>query len=148
MTSFEFARPEFLYLLLLLPLWWLVVWPWANGGVLYTSGEFPGGLVGSWRSGALMILGLPRLLRLSAMASLVGALAHPQLIEVVQETELRGKSLAIAVDISPKKLELAKNFGAWKTVDASQVQDVGKEVRKLTGGGADIATGYVPPPGK
>ena len=104
MTSFEFARPEFLYLLLLLPLWWLVVWPWANGGVLYTSGEFPGSLVRSWRAGALMILGLPRLLRLGAMASLVVALAHPQLIEVVQETELRGKSLALALDISTSML--------------------------------------------
>ena len=51
-----------------------------------------------------MILGLPRLLRLGAMASLVVALAHPQLVEVVEETELRGKSLALAVDISTSML--------------------------------------------
>ena len=105
MTSFEFARPEFLYLLLLLPVWWLAVWPWATGGVLYTGGGGShGGLAGSRPAGALMIQGLPRLLRMGAMASLVVALAHPQRVEVVQETELRGKSLALAVDISTSML--------------------------------------------
>jgi Ca-activated chloride channel family protein len=104
LTSFEFARPEFLYLLLLAPLWWLVVWPWAKGGVLYTSGESPGGHARSWGAAALLIVGLPRILRLGAIASLVVALAHPQLVEVVQETEPRGISLALALDISTSML--------------------------------------------
>ena len=35
----EFARPELLYLLLLLPLWGLLAWPRAGRGVLYTHGN-------------------------------------------------------------------------------------------------------------
>ncbi|VAX42862.1 Alcohol dehydrogenase [hydrothermal vent metagenome] len=45
----------------------------------------------------------------------------------------------IAVDLSAKKLEWAKEFGAAATIDASSVERVSKEVKKLTGGGADIA---------
>jgi len=102
-TSFEFARPEFLYLLLLLPLWWLAVWPWASGGVLYSSGGRASGFAGR-PVGAIVILGVPRLARLGAMASLIVALAHPRLIETVPDTELRGESLALAVDISTSML--------------------------------------------
>jgi len=45
----------------------------------------------------------------------------------------------IAVDINEKKLEWASEFGATKTINASKVDRVSKEVKKLTGGGADIA---------
>jgi 6-hydroxycyclohex-1-ene-1-carbonyl-CoA dehydrogenase len=45
----------------------------------------------------------------------------------------------IAVDINERKLQWASEFGAAKTIDASKVQRVSKEVKKLTGGGADIA---------
>ncbi len=45
----------------------------------------------------------------------------------------------IAVDINEKKLEWATQFGATKTINASKVERVSKEVKKLTGGGADIA---------
>jgi 6-hydroxycyclohex-1-ene-1-carbonyl-CoA dehydrogenase len=45
----------------------------------------------------------------------------------------------IAVDMSSKKLEWAKEFGAAATIDASSVDRVSKEVKKMTGGGADIA---------
>ncbi|MEE9295635.1 MAG: zinc-binding dehydrogenase [Phycisphaerae bacterium] len=45
----------------------------------------------------------------------------------------------IAVDINDRKLEWATEFGAAKTINASKVQRVSKEVKKLTGGGADIA---------
>jgi 2-desacetyl-2-hydroxyethyl bacteriochlorophyllide A dehydrogenase len=45
----------------------------------------------------------------------------------------------IAVDINDRKLKWAAEFGAARTVDASKVERVSKEVRKLTGGGADIA---------
>jgi propanol-preferring alcohol dehydrogenase len=45
----------------------------------------------------------------------------------------------IAVDVNPRKLEWAAEFGAAKTIDASKVERVSKEVKKLTGGGADIA---------
>ena len=45
----------------------------------------------------------------------------------------------IAVDINDRKLEWATEFGAAKTINASKVERVDKEIKKLTGGGADIA---------
>ncbi len=45
----------------------------------------------------------------------------------------------IAVDINDRKLQWAAEFGAAKTINATQVERVSKEVKKLTGGGADIA---------
>jgi D-arabinose 1-dehydrogenase-like Zn-dependent alcohol dehydrogenase len=45
----------------------------------------------------------------------------------------------IAVDINEKKLEWASEFGATDTINASKVERVSKAVKKLTGGGADIA---------
>ncbi len=45
----------------------------------------------------------------------------------------------IAVDINDRKLEWATEFGAAKTVNASKVERIDKEIKKLTGGGADIA---------
>jgi 2-desacetyl-2-hydroxyethyl bacteriochlorophyllide A dehydrogenase len=45
----------------------------------------------------------------------------------------------VAVDVSERKLALARTMGAETTVDASSVERVDKEVRSITGGGADIA---------
>ncbi|MEW6249916.1 MAG: zinc-binding dehydrogenase [Planctomycetota bacterium] len=45
----------------------------------------------------------------------------------------------IAVDVNERKLAWATEFGAARTIHAGQVERVSKEVRKLTGGGADIA---------
>ncbi len=45
----------------------------------------------------------------------------------------------IAVDVNDRKLQWATEFGAARTINASQVERVSKEVKKLTGGGADIA---------
>jgi Zn-dependent alcohol dehydrogenase len=44
----------------------------------------------------------------------------------------------VAVDIDDDKLKMASDFGAWKTVNGSDGK-APKAVRKLTGGGADIA---------
>jgi 6-hydroxycyclohex-1-ene-1-carbonyl-CoA dehydrogenase len=44
----------------------------------------------------------------------------------------------IAVDINERKLEWATQFGAAKTINAAKVDRVSKEVKKLTGGGADV----------
>lgn len=44
----------------------------------------------------------------------------------------------IAVDLVDQKLEYARNLGAHATVNAGQVERIDKEIRKLTGGGADI----------
>ncbi|MFQ5571836.1 MAG: zinc-binding dehydrogenase [Rhodothermales bacterium] len=45
----------------------------------------------------------------------------------------------IAVDISEKKLDWAKAFGASECVNASEHARVSKVIKKLTGGGADVA---------
>ncbi|MFJ3716716.1 zinc-dependent alcohol dehydrogenase family protein [Streptomyces sp. NPDC090057] len=45
----------------------------------------------------------------------------------------------VAVDVSPRALELARTFGAAATVDASAVPDTAAAVRELTGGGAHLS---------
>jgi len=101
--SVEFARSGFLYLLLILPLWWLLVWPWGAGGIQYAGGEFVIRSAGR-EGGRFAVLGPPRLLRMGAMACLLVALSEPQRVEVVRETELRGEGIALAVDISTSML--------------------------------------------
>ncbi|MGH9172693.1 MAG: S-(hydroxymethyl)mycothiol dehydrogenase [Acidimicrobiales bacterium] len=51
---------------------------------------------------------------------------------------LAGATTVVAVDLDPRKLELAQSFGATAVVDAS-AEDVVERVRQLTGGfGADV----------
>jgi len=45
----------------------------------------------------------------------------------------------IAVDVLPEKLALAKKFGAAEVINAKEVENLGKTVKKMTGGGADVA---------
>jgi 6-hydroxycyclohex-1-ene-1-carbonyl-CoA dehydrogenase len=59
-------------------------------------------------------------------------------INVVQVAAAFG-GIVIAVDVSDKKLAWAKTFGATYTVNPSKVESVAKEIKKLTGGGADVA---------
>jgi Zn-dependent alcohol dehydrogenases, class III len=54
-------------------------------------------------------------------------------------SRLAGAHTIIAVDIDPRKLELAREFGATHTVDSSQ-EDPVEAIRALTGGnGVDVA---------
>jgi threonine dehydrogenase-like Zn-dependent dehydrogenase len=59
-------------------------------------------------------------------------------INIVQLASAFG-GIVIAVDVSEKKLEWAKKFGATYTINPTKVENVGKEIKKLTNGGADIA---------
>ncbi len=59
-------------------------------------------------------------------------------VNVVQVAAAAGGTV-IAVDISEAKLEWARKLGATHTVNPSKVEKLGKEIRKLTGGGADVA---------
>jgi 6-hydroxycyclohex-1-ene-1-carbonyl-CoA dehydrogenase len=61
-------------------------------------------------------------------------------INVVQVAAAAGGSV-IAVDIMDKKLEMAKKLGAQQTINSSGKEDKAllKEIRGLTGGGADIS---------
>lgn len=108
----EFARPEALYLLLLLPAWWLLVWPRAGSGVLFTRGEAARGLRGLGGAGAALVLMLPRALRAAAMAAVIVVLADPHRVEVVEEVEPRGKSIGLALDLSTSMLALDMDGGA------------------------------------
>lgn len=59
-------------------------------------------------------------------------------INVVQVAVAAG-GVVIAVDVSEKKLEWARKFGATHTINAGKVQKIGKEIKRLTDGGADVA---------
>ncbi len=61
-------------------------------------------------------------------------------INVVQVASAAGGSV-IAVDVVDNKLDMAKKLGAQHTINASDKEDKAllKEIRVLTGGGADIA---------
>ncbi len=61
-------------------------------------------------------------------------------LNLVQNIKVAG-GLPIAVDIVPEKLDIAKKLGAVETISAKEMDDRGivGAIRKLTGGGADIA---------
>jgi 6-hydroxycyclohex-1-ene-1-carbonyl-CoA dehydrogenase len=59
-------------------------------------------------------------------------------LNTVQIAAAVGASV-IAVDIIPQKLELAKKFGAQAVINAKEVDRIDKVVKKMTGGGADVA---------
>ncbi|CAA7601119.1 Alcohol dehydrogenase GroES-like domain protein [Acididesulfobacillus acetoxydans] len=59
-------------------------------------------------------------------------------LNLVQVANAAGASV-IAVDMMEVKLNKAKELGAVATVNAGEVPDVAKAIRKLTGGGAEIA---------
>jgi 6-hydroxycyclohex-1-ene-1-carbonyl-CoA dehydrogenase len=59
-------------------------------------------------------------------------------LNMVQVANAVGGSV-IAIDLSESKLEMAKKLGAVATINPNEVPDVAKAVRKITGGGADIA---------
>jgi alcohol dehydrogenase, propanol-preferring len=59
-------------------------------------------------------------------------------LNVVQFAHLAG-GLVIAVDIAEEKLEWARTLGASATINPDQTPEVARAVRKLIGGGADIA---------
>lgn len=59
-------------------------------------------------------------------------------VNVVQVAAAFG-GVVIAVDSSDKKLEWAEKLGASYTINPTKVENLGKEIKKMTGGGADIA---------
>lgn len=59
-------------------------------------------------------------------------------INIVQVAAAVGARV-VAVDVSPHKLEWARVMGAAAVLDPTSVERPDKELRKLTGGGADVA---------
>ncbi|MEX2581740.1 MAG: VWA domain-containing protein [Gemmatimonadota bacterium] len=109
----EFARPEFLYLLLILPVWWMLVWPRAGAGVLHARGDSAHRLRRLWGAPSALVLLLPRLMRTVAIGALILALADPQRVEIVRETSLQGKGMGLVVDLSSSML--AEDMEAGET---------------------------------
>jgi Zn-dependent alcohol dehydrogenase len=59
-------------------------------------------------------------------------------INVVQIAAALGARV-VAVDVAPDKLEWATRLGAVEAVNPEKVERLDKALRKLTGGGADVA---------
>jgi NDMA-dependent alcohol dehydrogenase len=60
-------------------------------------------------------------------------------LNAIQGCRIAGAATIVAVDTSDAKLEMAKQFGATHTVNPKKEENLGKALRKLTGGGADYA---------
>lgn len=99
----ELAAPRYLLLLTLVPLWWWVASPGRGSGVLFARGEGVRRLAG-WRGRAWAVEVLPRLLRSLTLVALIVALAEPQAVSTVEETERRAIGMALAVDVSSSML--------------------------------------------
>ena len=95
--SIQLARPEWLVLLALVPLWLWWVRPRRTSGLLFAS-------AGSVRLRGsrlwAMVDALPRALRMAALACLIVALAHPRLVTAHEEPVEGGTGIVVAVDLS------------------------------------------------
>src|SRR6266850_1546459 len=60
-------------------------------------------------------------------------------LNVIQGARIAGAERIIAIDTSEEKLALAKKFGATDLLAAKAGEDSSKQIKKLTGGGADYA---------
>ena len=145
----ELTRPDALYLLALLPVWALLVWPWAGRGVPYTRGA-QGARRPRWASApAAFLLIAPRVLTAAAIASLVVALAGPERVDPSEETVLEGGSIGLVVDLSSSML--AEDMGDGRSrISVAREAAVRFALRRvydeisLVGFGSDALT-RVPP---
>lgn len=55
-------------------------------------------------------------------------------LNAIQGCVTAGAEMIVAVDNNEKKLQMAREFGATHTININDVEDVGKAVKKLTGG--------------
>jgi len=99
-----FQRPEFLYLLVLLPFWWVLAWPRAGGGVLFARGDALRYGVGGWGVGAYLLRLQPLLLRSLVAVCLILALADPLRVERSEEFSVQGRGIGLVVDLSSSML--------------------------------------------
>jgi len=60
-------------------------------------------------------------------------------LSVVQGAAIAGADQIIAIDMNPKKFELARQFGATDTLNPAEVDDVVEAILELTDGGADYS---------
>jgi len=107
----EFAHPAAFSLLLVLPIWAILVWPWPGTGVVFSRGESARRVAGRWGVRATIVLLLPKVLRGAIFACLVIALAGPERVELVERHELEGKAIGLAVDLSSSMLAVDMDGG-------------------------------------
>jgi Ca-activated chloride channel family protein len=108
----ELARPDLLYLLALLPLWALLLWPRVGRGFRYTRGALPGRRPAPSARTAF-VLAAPRLLTAAAFAAVVVGLAGPERVEVTRETIMEGHGIGLVVDLSSSML--AEDMGEGRS---------------------------------
>lgn len=100
----ELARPDILYLLAVLPLWVLLLWPRVGRGFLYTRGATPTRRAHIAAARAALVLLAPRLLTTVAFVAIVFALAEPERVEIRRETIMEGHGIGLVVDLSSSML--------------------------------------------
>ncbi len=102
MTAFEFHNPRFLFLLLLLPLYWLAYWRQQRlGAVRFSSLD---GLEGLPVSLPVRLRHLTVVAGSLALAALTAALARPRLGVGEELLETEGINISLAVDLSTSML--------------------------------------------
>ena len=60
-------------------------------------------------------------------------------LSAVMAGVIAGCATIVGVDVRPARLELARELGATHVIDAGTTPDVGEEIRRITGAGADYA---------
>ena len=109
----EFVRPDYLYLLALLPLWALLLWPRTGRGVLYTRGAPPGRRLLGADLGAALVLLTPRFLTGGAIGAMIVAVAGPERVDLTRDTVLEGHGMALVLDLSSSML--AEDMGEGRS---------------------------------
>jgi len=123
-NNIEFARPEFLYLLGIIPIlvaWYIYRRKQYQASLQVSSTGFLSGLRKSWR---LYLLHLPFVVRMLAIGLIVIAFARPQSSTNKRDVSVRGIDVVTTLDISssmlaedftPNRLEAAKDV-AWSFI--------------------------------
>lgn len=116
-----FARPGFLWLLLIVPLlltWYIWKYKIFRGEIVYSG--FPG-ISGSDRSYKTILRHIQHIFRLLVISSLIIALARPQISSSNKQINVEGIDIMLAIDISgsmlaedlkPNRIEAAKEVAS------------------------------------
>ena len=97
--SFELARPEWLTLWVIIPLWWYWLRPRAGWGLLVARGQEATSIsLRPWLG--WLAENSPRVFRALAVALLIVALAEPRLVSTYEEPITEGVGIAFAIDLS------------------------------------------------